>query len=99
MSTNVMDSLITLSFTWSALMFIWMFFNMVPRVETWDWRDTIQDVSVVSLVGVIAFLCSTVTIRRWFDLPQGVVAIGVTVMAIVSTPIAVRVHNEARGRW
>lgn len=97
MSTNVMDSLITLSFTWSALMFIWMLVNMIPQIEVWEWKGLLQDVSVVGLVAVIAFLCSTVTIRRWFDLPEELVALGITVMAIMSTPIAIRVHQKAHG--
>jgi L-asparagine transporter-like permease len=68
------EHLLTVSFTWSALMFLWM------------------------LVGIIAFVCSTVTLSRWLDFPDWVVATAIAVMAIVSTPIAIRVHNKARGR-
>lgn len=94
---NVTEGLMTVSFTWSALMFLWMLVNMIPQVEIWNWKGLLQDVSVVGLVAVIAFLCSTVTIRRWFDLPEELVALGITVMAIMSTPIAIRVHQKARG--
>jgi putative effector of murein hydrolase len=92
------EHLLTVSFTWSALMFLWMLVNMVPQIERWEWRGLIEDISVVMLVGIIAFVCSTVTLSRWLDFPDWVVATAIAVMAIVSTPIAIRVHNKARGR-
>lgn len=96
--SNLIEPVTTASFTWLAIMFIWMLINMVPRVEVWNWKGLLQDVSVVGLVAVLAFFCATVTLRRWFDLSLGVTAVAVFIMAIVTTPIAIRVHQKAHGR-
>lgn len=98
MFNDLVDLAITAGFTWSAVMFAWMLFNMVPRVEVWNWKGLLQDVSVVGFVGVMAFFTSAVSVRRWFSLSPVVTAIAVTLMAILITPVAFRVHQRARGK-
>lgn len=98
MSKELMEGMITGSFTWSALMLLWMLRNMLPRIEIWDWRGLVQDISVVGFVSTIAFFCVSISLRRWFDLPQTVTAVAVLVMAIALTPLAWHVHEKAGGR-
>lgn len=91
------DAAITGGFTWSALMLTVMLRAMLPRVEIWNWKGLLQDLSVVGFVGTIWFFCLTVTLKRWLDLPLSVTAVAILVMAITLTPIAYRVHQIAKG--
>lgn len=98
MFNDPVDLAIAAGFTWSAFMFVWMLFNMVPRVDVCDWRGLLQDVSVVGFVGVMAFFTSAVSVRRWFSLSPAITAVAVTMMAVLITPVAFRVHRRARGK-